>query len=126
MPRYIYQMGKTNVRRNRKEKWKTEREPLTWRPRRRPSRPSPPPLSVVFPRQGHAQLRGRHAVAAGSCLPAWRASGGSPHLILAPRDAQLHSPPSRATSASSLPVFVVERGNRRSTTTRSRGHRRRG
>ena len=41
-------------------------------------------------------------------------------------EAQLHSPPSRATSPSSLARFAVDRRTCRSTTPSTRGHRRRG
>src|SRR3954469_15004323 len=78
-------MANTVQKENREEKEKGKEAHLPGPPRPNlPPRSPSPPGSVVFPRQGHAQLRARDAVAAGSCLPAWRPPAPSPRATTTP------------------------------------------
>src|SRR4051812_7471716 len=112
-----------NINRKRKERLNRIKKGLTW-PRAQLAVPGPAAAQPSLD-GGHMRLlpppsrqAGRRqapwARQAAACLPrgyplVWRRLG----------DAQLHSPPSRATSPSSLAMFVVDRRDRRSTMTRS-------
>src|SRR4051812_38081168 len=115
-------MANTGQKENREEKEKGKEAHLPGPPRPNlPPRSPSPPGSVVFPRQGHTQLPARHAVAAGSYLPAWR-----PSRAFSSRHNDAWETPSPFPLSSASPALSLARSSRRQKLHRSSRHGTRG